>query len=48
MVDFRSERVSHFYLKVIPMFPTKFQVTWLFDSGDEAKKIYFQDGRQGG
>ena len=25
-------------LQVTPMLPTKFQVNWLFDSGEEAKK----------
>ena len=30
------------------MLPTHFQVSWPFGSGEEAKKIDFQDGRHGG
>ena len=36
-----------FDLQVIPMLPTKFQVSWPFGSGEEAK-IDFQDGGHGG
>ena len=35
-----------FYLKVALILPTKFQVNWLFDSGEERKKG-FQAGRHG-
>ena len=35
ILDFRSEKFKLFYLKVIPMLPTKFQVDWPFDTGEK-------------
>ena len=34
--------------EVTQMLPTKFQVSWHFGSGQEAKNIYFQDSHHGG
>ena len=45
---FRSERfLAFFELQVIPIFPTKFRVSWPFYSGEEAEN-YFHDGGHGG
>ena len=37
--------LTNFDLQVIPMLPTKFQVSWPFGSGEDIKEIDFQDGR---
>ena len=36
--------VDIFDLQGTPMLPTKFQVNWPFDSGEETKNRLFQDG----
>ena len=35
--------LTNFYLQITPMLPTKFQINWLFGSGEEVKNR-FQDG----
>ena len=37
-----------FYLQVTPVLPTKFQVSWPLDSGEEAKIRFFLDSSRGG
>ena len=34
--------LATFDLQVTPMLPTKFQVNWPFDSGEEAKNSFFK------
>ena len=40
--------LATFDLQVTLMLPTKFGVNWPFGSGEEAKKLDFQDGCHGG
>ena len=38
--NFRSEQQAILDLQIIPMLPNKFQVSWLFGSGEEAKNRF--------